>query len=248
MILPLPWGVIVGALLGAIVGSFLATIVRRFPEGRSALGGRSACETCGTTLRARDLVPVLSYLLARGRCRHCGAAVASEHLKIELAAAAIGAACLALLPLGQGLSLAFMGWLLLVLGWIDAKHLWLPDGLVVALALAGLLLGEVATGVPLADRLIGGAAGFGFLAALRLAHQRLRGIEGMGAGDPKLMGAIGLWSGWWLLAPILLVASVGLLGVALATGAHREPAREYPLGSALAAAAFAVTLASTLFL
>ncbi|WP_265587562.1 prepilin peptidase [Sphingomicrobium arenosum] len=237
-----------GAVLGAIVGSFIATIVRRFPDDRSALEGRSACESCDVPLGPLDLVPILSHLALRGRCRHCGAPIAREHLAIELVAAAIGASSAALLPLAQAGSIALFGWILLPLGWIDARHLWLPDRLVLLLALAGLMLGTFASGALLPDRLIGGLVGFAFLAALRLLHQRLRGVEGMGAGDPKLMGAIGLWTGWWLLAPILLVASAGLLAVALLTGAHRDAGREYPLGSALAAAAFAVTLASASFL
>nr|WP_279614787.1 prepilin peptidase [Sphingomicrobium astaxanthinifaciens] len=226
-----------------MVGSHLATIARRWPEGRSALTGRSRCDQCGTALGAHELVPVLSYLVQRGACRHCGAAIARVHLAVELAAAAIGAACFALLPLPVAGALAVMGWLLLALGWIDARHLWLPDALVIMLALGGLALGALASGAPLLDRLVGGASGFVVLAALRWAYLRLRGVEGMGAGDPKLLGAIGLWTGWWLLAPILLLASAGLLVAALVTGAHRDRAREYPLGTALAASAFAVTLA-----
>ena len=83
-----PWiGGATGALLGAIVGSFLATVLIRWPQQRSALGGRSACDACAAPLGARDLVPFLSFLIARGRCRACGARIDPRHLGMELAAA-----------------------------------------------------------------------------------------------------------------------------------------------------------------
>ena len=240
--------VIAAAVFGALVGSFIATLVRRWPEDRSALSGRSACEACGRTLGPFELVPVISQLVQRGRCRGCGAAIAGEHLAIEASGAAVGALCFLLFAPIEAAALTAMGLLLLALGWMDARYLWLPDALIVLLAVGGVLLGGVATGVPLEDRLIGGTAGFAFLAGMRWLHQRLRGVEGMGAGDPKLLGAIGLWSGWALLPPILLVASGGLLIAALASGAHREDGREYPLGTGLAGAAFAVILASPMIL
>ena len=118
---------------------------------------------------------------------------------------------------------------------LDARHYWLPDALTAAVAVGGLLLGGLATGASLPDRLAGGAAGFLALALIAMAYSRFRGREGMGAGDPKLLGAIGLWTGWAALAPILVVAS--LSGLALALAQRRGAAERMPLGALIAAAA-----------
>ena len=91
--------------------------------------------------------------------------------------------------------------------------------------------------------MIGGVAAYGTLEALRLLYRRLRGHDGMGGGDPKLLGAIGLWTGWTTLPFILLAASLALLALALATGRANERAHEYPLGTALAAAGYGVAAA-----
>ncbi|WP_265569471.1 prepilin peptidase [Sphingomicrobium nitratireducens] len=232
--------VLAGLLLGAILGSFLATVTLRWPEGRSALAGRSACDACQRPLGPLDLVPILSFALSRGRCRHCGEPIARDHLWIELAAAFIGGAAALLAPLPQALALATMGWLLIPLVWLDFKHLWLPNRLVALLAVAGMALGGLATGVSLVDRLIGGAAGFAALWLLAAAFKRLRGKDGMGAGDPKLLGALGLWVGWWALPPLLLVAAGTSLALVLLLGDAKDRDRPYPFGSALGAAGLVI--------
>ncbi|MCM8558193.1 prepilin peptidase [Sphingomicrobium sediminis] len=225
-----------GLLLGAIVGSFLATVIRRAEHDESALKGRSACEACGRKLEILELIPVLSHLVQRGRCRGCSARISREHLAVELAALAIGGGAMALFPDLRGATLALTGWLLLGLGWLDVRYRWLPDSMTAAVAILGIIAAEGITFVPLADRLLGGAIGFAVLAFIRSAYARAKGHEGMGAGDPKLMGAIGLWTGWAGLAPVLLVGSSGLVALAVLTGRHREEGYEYPLGSGLAAA------------
>ncbi|WP_343344978.1 prepilin peptidase [Sphingomicrobium sp. XHP0239] len=236
---PASW-IVSGILLGAIVGSFLATLVVRWPEGKGALTGRSACDGCARTLSPIELVPIVSYVVLRGRCRACHAPIARSHVGIEIGAAAIGATAFAILPEAAGLALAAMGWLLLALGWLDARHLWLPDPLVLLLAGIGLAAAQWVTAITLTDRLIGGAAAFLLLEGLRRGYQRLRGHDGMGAGDPKLFGAIGLWTGWAMLPLVLLIGSAALLALALIRGSVHERTHEHPLGSALAAAAFLV--------
>ena len=229
-----------GALLGAIVGSFLATLIIRWPAGRSVLSGRSACDGCDRTLSPLELVPIAGFLLLRGRCRSCAAPIARDHFAIEIAAALIGGIAFALVPTVAGIGLAGLGWLLLALGWLDARHLWLPDALVILLALVGLVAAGWITAIALQDRLIGGVAGFATLEIVRRAYRRMRGHDGMGGGDPKLFGAIGLWTGWAMLPLVLLVASAGLLATALLSGTARDRSREFPLGSALAAAGFVI--------
>lgn len=234
-----------GLLLGAIVGSYLATLALRWPRGESASRGRSRCERCGRVLGPGALVPLLSFLWLRGRCGACGGAIDPHHPAMEAAAALIGGIAFFLFPGPQGLAAALLGWLLLLLAVLDVEHLWLPDRLTRLLALTGLAGGLLGMAPPLADRLIGGIAGFGVLAAIRWAYRRLRGREGLGGGDAKLLGAIGLWTGWQALPLILLGASgAGLLGAAaLALAGRRIGARtRVPLGALLALAAWPVWL------
>ena len=206
----------IGLGLGAIIGSFLGAILLRWPRGESVLRGRSRCDGCGRTLAPRDLVPILSALIARGRCRSCGARIDPAHLIAEVGAALIGGAALWLTPnlLTAGL-LATGGWLLLTLALLDARHHWLPDALTLPLAALGLTLGDWVLPASLPDRLIGAAAGYGALGLLAFAYRRLRGRDGLGLGDAKLLGAIGAWFGWALLPLVLLVASVAGLGWAM---------------------------------
>ena len=239
-VLPATAWIVGGAILGALVGSFLATLVRRWPAGRRVTTGRSACEACDTPLGPLELTPILGYLALRGKCRRCEAPIAADHLWVELAAAAIAALAFAILPNPAGLALAAIGWLLLALAWLDARHLWLPPALLALLALATLASGTVVTGVPLQDRLVGGLAGFVILEVIRRSYRALRGHDGMGGGDPLLFGALGLATGWAMLPMILLLAAAGSLAIALASGAARDPTREYPLGTALAAAGHAI--------
>lgn len=228
-----------GALAGAILGSFLATIVLRWPAGRSVAAGRSACDACGTTLGARDLVPIVSALVARQRCRTCGAAIDPTHVRIEVTCALIGAAALGLAPsFLTGAALAILGWLLVPLAWLDWRHLWLPDRLTLSLAGAGLALGGIASHASLPDRLIGGVAGFASLWVLSEAYRALRAREGLGKGDAKLLGALGLWVGWAALPPVLLLSALTGIGIAIARSRGAMRTYRIPFGTALAASGF----------
>lgn len=235
--LPLSAAVPLAVLSGLCLGSFVATLVLRWGEGRSILG-RSACDSCGRTLTPVDLVPLLGWLVRRGRCQQCGAVIDPLHLRVELAAAAIGALAVLLMPGAGGWLLALMGWMLLPLALLDARHFWLPDALVAPLALAGLLLAGPMLGTSLLDRLIGAVAAGLTLALLAALFVRLRGREGMGAGDPKLAAAIGSWLGWMPLPFMLLIASAGGILWALAGNKKNVPVtdRHIPFGSFMAGA------------
>ena len=224
-----------GTVLGAIVGSYVATLCLRWPRGAQATTGRSSCDGCGRVLAPLELVPVASAIAARGKCTSCDAAIDPFHLRVELTAAAIGAAAMLISPDLRGAMLALFGWLLLPLALLDWRHFWLPDRLTAALAAVGLAAGGLLSGVPLLHRLIGGAIGYCALAVLATAYRRLRSREGLGGGDAKLLGAIGLWTGWAALPPILVAAS--LIGLGLAVGRRHGPADAVPLGTLLAAAA-----------
>ncbi len=239
---PLWWGA-GGALLGAIIGSFLATLILRWPAGRD-MGGRSVCDGCGMTLPALAMVPIASFLVQGGRCRQCGARVAPLHIAVELLCALVAGFALWRFPGWPGLAGAMFGWLLVALAALDLLHFWLPDRLTAALALLGLTGGAAGLSPALGDRLIGGAAGFALLWAIGAGYQAVRGREGLGAGDPKLFGAIGLWLGWQVLPFVLLGASAAGLGAALVLALRGRVSADtrLPLGTLMAAAAFPLWL------
>jgi leader peptidase (prepilin peptidase) / N-methyltransferase len=239
--LPFGMGVLFAGATGLVFGSFIATLVLRWPAGRSVFG-RSQCDGCGRPLGAPDLVPLLSALISRGRCRTCRAPIDRFHWQVELGSAAIGVIALALVPGAAGWLWALLGWLLLPLALLDARHFWLPDRLNALLAVAGLLFAGPMLGTSLLDRWIGALAGGAVLALVAWAYRRARGAEGMGGGDPKLVAAIGAWLGWQALPPMLLLASLGGIVWALIVqrkGDRALGARRVPFGVFACTAAFA---------
>jgi leader peptidase (prepilin peptidase) / N-methyltransferase len=207
------------------------------------MGGRSACDACGRALTVRDLVPVLSWVFSRGACGTCGAAIDWRHPAIEVVAGLVGAIALAVSPDPAGVAGALLGWQLLALAALDAEHFWLPDRLTVALAVSGLAAGALGLGVDLSSRVYGGLVGFAGLFAIGWTYKTIRKREGLGGGDPKLLGAIGCWLGWQSLPFILLGASgVGLIAVftMLVRGQPVAATTRMPLGALMAVAAFPV--------
>lgn len=233
-----------GLMLGAIAGSLLATLLIRWPKGEG-IGGRSHCDGCGAPLQVRDLVPILSYAAARGRCRRCGAAIDRRHLAVELGAALIGLVAVLAHPLPLAAISALLGWSLLLIALLDAEHHWLPDGLTLPLIPLGLAAAWAGFGPPLAERAAGAAIGWAVLFLIAGAYRVLRGREGMGDGDPKLFAAIGAWIGVWLLPFILLGAGLlGLAAVALMR-LRGEPVTgetRLPLGTLMGVAAWPIWL------
>jgi leader peptidase (prepilin peptidase)/N-methyltransferase len=230
-------------ILGAAIGSFLATILIRWPQGRSVVAGRSACDKCGRTLEARDLMPILSWSLARGRCRTCGTRIDRRHLAAEAGAAMIGIAAIFAHPMPLAGVTAILGWWLFLLAALDLEHEWLPDRLTWPLLAAGLAAGWGGFGPDLDSRLIGAAAGFASLFLVALAYRALRGREGLGGGDPKLFAAIGAWLGWTQL-PFVLVGA-GLIGLSALLlkrfrGGSVAPTDRLPLGTLMALAAWPI--------
>ena len=234
------WPVALG-VLGAVLGSFIATLVIRWPQERSVMHGRSHCDACDVVLGPRDLIPLLSALLSRGRCRRCKATIDPRHWQIELAALGIGAVAGLVVAGPTALAGAVFGWLLLALAALDISDFWLPDPLTLALALAGVAAGVAGVEPPLVDRLIGGAAGFAALWLVGFTYKRLRGREGLGGGDPKLLGAIGLWLGWRMLPAVLLLAALTGLALVLLGMLRGRAAKlddRVPFGALLAIAAY----------
>ncbi len=228
------WSAVIAA---PFIGSFLGVMIRRLPEEGPILSGRSRCEACGTALSVRDLVPLLSWLCSRGRCRFCGARIGWFYPAVELAALAVA---LVAAYCDSGSEVWFdciLGWWLLTLGWIDARHWMLPDVLTLPLIVTGLLAGLFFDPGGLPGRVLGAALGYMVLRALSWGYLKLRGREGLGQGDAKLLAAGGAWVGAGALAEVVLLAAVaGLLAAALMrlTGVRLGAFSAIPFGPFLA--------------
>lgn len=203
------------ALIAApFVGSFLGVVVRRLPDGDAIALARSHCEACGAVLKPRDLVPLLSWLAARGRCRFCARPLGWFYPAIELAALAVALGA-ALLDRGGEVWLdCLLGWWLLALAWIDIRRWLLPDLLTLPLVIAGLAAAAALDPAELTGRALGAALGYLGLRALALAYRAVRGRDGLGEGDAKLLAASGAWVGAGALPQVVLLAALAALSAA----------------------------------
>ncbi len=210
------------AAFGAIWGSFLNVCIARIPRGMSVVTPPSHCFACGARVRARDNIPILSYLLLRGRCRHCGAKFSARHALVEALTAVLSVLvlwCFALdahgLPLGLRVArytvyFSFSA-VLVVLTFIDLDTKRLPDRITLP-AVVVFFLGGFATGeVGWIERAIGAVAGYAVVRLIADAYYYATGREGLGLGDGKLLAAMGALLGWKALPPIVFSAS--FLGV-----------------------------------
>lgn len=234
------WRGLAGFVLGAIIGSFLATIATRWPENQDVVRGRSRCESCGRTLKLPDLIPLASFLASRGKCRKCDAAIDPVHFIIEVLAGAIAALALVAVPGPTGLAGAIFGWFLLTLAVLDIRHFWLPDRLTLPLIGLGLAFAAMFEMPRLIDAFIGAVAGFLLLVTINYAYRALRGRDGLGGGDSKLLAAIGAWLGWQMLPLVLLLASgagIALILLLRLSGNTVPATRRLPFGLFLAMAA-----------
>jgi leader peptidase (prepilin peptidase) / N-methyltransferase len=198
-------------LVAPFVGSFIGVVVQRVPEGRPVAWARSRCEHCGAVLRVRDLVPLYSWLAARGRCRYCGHSLGGFYPGIELAAFAIAFAGVVFDGGMEAWLDCVFGWWLLALGWIDIRRWLLPDVLTLPLVIAGLAVAAAFDPEQLTGRALGAAIGYLGLRAVALAYRAVRGREGLGHGDAKLLAASGAWVGAMALPQVVLGAAVSAL-------------------------------------
>jgi leader peptidase (prepilin peptidase) / N-methyltransferase len=230
------------------VGSFLGLIVRRLPDGSPIAWARSRCEECGARLRAPDLVPLLSWLAARGRCRYCGSALGWFYPGIELAALAVALAAV-LADSGERVWLdCLLGWWLLTLGWIDVRRGLLPDALTLPLVLAGLTAAAALDPDRLTDRALGAAIGYLSLIAIAMLYRWWRGRDGLGRGDAKLLAASGAWLGAAALPQVILWAALAALAAALClrlAGTRLSAHSALPFGPFLALATWLLWLSGS---
>jgi leader peptidase (prepilin peptidase) / N-methyltransferase len=188
-------------VLGALIGSFLNVVIHRLPLGESLVTPGSHCPACDAPVRSFDNVPVLSWLVLRGRCRSCGAPISVRYPAVELLTAASFAAVVAVRGFDDGLwlELPFVACLIALAG-IDLDHKLLPNKIVYPMAAYGLVVSLIVATDDFPEHLIAGVGAFAFLLLAVLAYP-----SGMGMGDVKLAGAMGLYLGVSVV-PALLAA------------------------------------------
>ena len=229
--MPQAVAIVLAAIVGACIGSFLNVVIHRLPLGESLVHPRSRCPQCGTEISSLDNIPVLSWLLLRGRCRHCGAGISPRYPAVELLTAVVFAAVVAVRGADDDLllELPFVASLIALAG-IDLEHQLLPNKIVYPLAVWGLVAVAIVDTGDLAEHLIAGAAAFLVFLVIAVVS------AGMGVGDVKLAGVMGLFLGVAVI-PALFVAFLtgSLVGLVImireGTGARKK---KVPFGVFLA--------------
>ena len=228
-------------LLGAAVGSFLNVVAYRLPRGESLVAPRSRCPSCETPIGPLDNVPIVSWLLLRGRCRSCKARISSRYPLVEALTAAVFTAVALVRGVDPRLALELpFAAMLIAVAAIDLERQVIPNRILLPAAIYGIAAGAVVAGGELPELLIAGAAAFAALLLIALAHP-----AGMGMGDVKLAGVMGLYLGS-AVAPALLLAFLAgtLVGLGLilreGPGARKKGV---PFGPFLALGGLAALLA-----
>jgi leader peptidase (prepilin peptidase)/N-methyltransferase len=240
---------IVAGIVGLCVGSFLNVVIHRLPKmlerGWRAqcaeLAGEAApeqppynlitpgsqCPACGHPVSALENVPVISFIALHGRCSACKAPISRRYVVVELLTGALTvAAALRFQGILTVLAACVLLWTLVALTFIDFETQLLPDNITLPLLWAGLIANAagVMPGVNLRSAVIGAVAGYLFLWAVYWAFKLIRGKEGMGYGDFKLLAALGAWLGWQMLPLIVLLSSLvgAVIGIGLVVFKGRD--------------------------
>ena len=259
----------IAALLGLLVGSFLNVVILRLPQMMEAAWRRecasldgsspaeeerplsiawppSRCNSCQTPIRAWQNIPVISYLLLRGRCAKCKTSISLQYPLVELIASVITTIVIWRFGLSvAGVSAVILSWGLLALAVIDLRTRLLPDDITLPLLWLGLLLNTGAVFTDLGSSVIGAAAGYMSLWLIYHSFKLLTGKEGMGFGDFKLFAVFGAWLGWQQLPLIILFSSLAgaIVGGLLIAISKMPEDRAVPFGPFLAVAGWLSLLA-----
>jgi leader peptidase (prepilin peptidase) / N-methyltransferase len=212
---------------------------------------RSACPACKAPITALQNIPLLSWLLLRGRCARCGNPISVRYPLVELLTGLLTAAVACRFGFGwPALAAMLLTWFLVALTFIDIDHQLLPDSLTLPLLWIGLFLslwgsqGAAAFTVDLRASMIGAMAGYVSLWSVYHLFRLITGKDGMGYGDFKLFAALGAWLGWKMLVPVILIASIVGAVVGIATLGMRGQNRATPIafGPFLAAAGWLILM------
>ena len=215
MTLPVELTWLLPVVAAPFIGSFIGLVAHRLPRAEPIVFGRSVCTSCHTPLSARDLVPLVSWLAARGRCRHCDVTLSARYPLTELAALGVAVWAASVLSGWSIVIGCLLGWALLTLSLIDLREKMLPDAITLPLIAIGLAATLVLEPLNPLTHVIGAAGGLTLFLVVGGTFRRLRGYDGLGGGDAKLFAAAGAWVGWPGLPSVLLIASVGALAVVL---------------------------------
>lgn len=256
-----------GFLFGAAIGSFLNVVIYRVPRGQSIVSPPSHCPSCGHRIAWYENLPIVSYLVLRGRCAHCDAGIDLRYPAVELLGGVLGVACVAFFGVSPMAirSFVFVA-MLLALTYIDLEHWLLPH----AITWPGIVVGLATAWIPGAPGmipcLIGAAGGFLGLWLVGVVARKVLGQDALGGGDPFLLGLIGAFLGWMPLGPVVFLASVqGIVGYVVMAATRREedatpqpeedvagdddwvpPPNAVPFGPFLSLGALEMTFAGTL--
>lgn len=204
----------------------------------------STCPKCGHQIRAWENIPVISWLLLRGKCANCSTAISARYPLVELATALLSVWVASFFGFGAaGLVAVIATWLLVAMTFIDIDKMLLPDELTLPLLWLGLIVSLWEVYVPPTDAIIGAAAGYLSLWSVYWAFKLLTGKEGMGYGDFKLLAALGAFTGWQGLPTIIILSSLvgAVVGISLILLKKNESSQAIPFGPYLAVAGW-VTL------
>jgi leader peptidase (prepilin peptidase)/N-methyltransferase len=239
-----PSQIALAGLFGLIIGSFLNVVIYRLPRGQSLVSPPSTCPRCDTRIRPIDNIPVLSWLLLRGRCHKCGAPISIQYPIVELVTGLLFALVAWATPAGPLLAARLLlVVILVVLFGIDLHHQILPN----VITLPGIAIGFLFSlaGPPgWMDSLIGMALGGGILYAIAAAYYAVRREEGLGMGDVKMLAMIGAFLGWKAVLVTLILSSFAgaIVGIAIIAMTRGNMRLALPFGTFLSLGALAAML------
>jgi leader peptidase (prepilin peptidase)/N-methyltransferase len=235
--------VFLAAWLGACFGSFSNVLIYRLPRNLSVVGPRSFCPSCEKTVAWYDNIPVFSWLLLRGRCRHCSSPISIRYLLVELAGSACVLAGVARFGFTiDGLSASLFLIILLDIAIIDWRHMVIPHTLTVGGMVIGLVL-SLFGNPALPSAMLGAVIGGGVILTVSYGYKLVRGVVGMGGGDVMLMALVGVFLGPWGVPAVLFGGALfGTLYAVTAGRGRLTGAAKLPFGTFLAAAAVVVLM------
>lgn len=247
-----------GGLFGLMMGSFINVVIYRLPiqllhpqSSLNLFSPSSHCPRCKERVLWRDNIPVLSWLLLRGKCRYCQCAISVRYPQVEIISALFTLLLMWLIPVNLHLLGALiLFWALTALTFIDLDHFLLPDAITLPLLWTGLFF-KAMEWLPgsLHEAVFGAIAGYSLLWSLSFLYQWIKGIEALGMGDAKLLAAMGAWLGWPLIPSVLLLASGGAILCVLISkiGWQRDINQAIAFGPWIALAAISLFIHSIIF-